>query len=71
MATIVNNPPQERTSGMGFLLGALVLLVLLVLLVMYLVPALRSGFGRGVTYNVPSKVDVNLNPGGAGMPSSK
>jgi len=66
MATIVNNPaPVNEGSGMGFFLGALVLIVFLVLLFIYGLPMLRNAT-QGPTINVPDQIDVNVNGGNGG-----
>lgn len=64
MATIVNNPPANQTTegsgnGMGFLLGAILLIVFLAVLFIYILPAIGQGFG-GTSVNVPSDLNVNL-----------
>ncbi|CAN5149472.1 hypothetical protein BH11PAT1_BH11PAT1_0640 [soil metagenome] len=62
MATIINNPApvQQTDSGMGFVLGMILLVVLAVLFFYYGLPALRGSFA-GPQVNVPGKVDVNVN----------
>lgn len=65
MATIVNTPAasdSNSSSGMGFLVGAILLIVFLFLLFYYGLPALRSSFSAPQV-NVPGKIDVNIqNP---------
>lgn len=65
MATIVNTTPNntDRGSGMGFLLGVLLLIIFGVLLVYYLAPGLTRGFMGTSTpsIQVPGKIDVNVN----------
>ncbi|OGK66341.1 hypothetical protein A2313_01555 [Candidatus Roizmanbacteria bacterium RIFOXYB2_FULL_41_10] len=65
--TIVNPTPTNNSNsnnGMGFFLGAIVLLVFGLLFYMYGLPLIRqgfSGFGTGdVQINLPEKVDVNV-----------
>ncbi len=67
MATIVNNPPANQTTegsgnGMGFLLGAILLIVFLAVLFIYILPAIGQNFGGfgGASVNVPSDFNVNL-----------
>lgn len=68
MATVVNNPAPSSDSsgsGMGFLLG-IIILILFVIGLLYLgLPHLRSGFGGGTQINIPDKVDVNVQGGGS------
>lgn len=73
MATIVNNPSSDNSgSGMGFVLGILVLIVFVLVLFYYGLPALRgrtasstpesaSGGSSEINVDVPDKVDVNVN----------
>jgi hypothetical protein len=65
MATIVNATPNstDRGSGLGFLLGVLLLIIFGVLFVYYLAPGLTRGFmGAGTpSIQVPGKIDVNVN----------
>ena len=63
MATIVNTPAQTEgnsSSGMGFLLGVILLLIVLFVLFVYGLPALRSATSAPQV-NVPGKIDVNVN----------
>lgn len=62
MATIVNTPPaQERDSGMGFLLGVILLLAVFFLFFVYGLPILRNSVGSSVpSINVPGQIDVNV-----------
>lgn len=62
MATVINNPgtTTENDSGMGFVLGVILLLVVAFLFFVYGLPAItRSVSAPAVT--VPDKVDVNVN----------
>ena len=62
MATIVNNPgtTTEDNSGMGFVVGVLLLLFVAFLFFVYGLPALTRSVSTP-TVNVPSQIDVNLN----------
>jgi hypothetical protein len=62
MATVVNNPAPAREdgSGMGFLLGVILLIVFAVLFFLYGLPYLTSTFS-GPQVNVPGQIDVNVN----------
>jgi hypothetical protein len=62
MATIVNNPgtTTDNSSGMGFVLGILLLLVIAFLFFVYGLPAISRSVS-GPTLNVPGQVDVNVN----------
>lgn len=59
---IVNNPgpTKESGSGMGFLLGVLLLIIFLILLFYYGVPYLRRTVS-GPQITVPEQIDVNIN----------
>ncbi len=63
MATVINQPAPAREhtdSGMGFLLGVILLVILGVLLFTYGIPYLSNSFS-GPQVNVPGKIDVNVN----------
>jgi hypothetical protein len=62
MATVVNTPQPAQTSnnGMGFFLGALILIIAAVIFFIYGIPYLQSAV-RGPQVNVPSDINVNLN----------
>lgn len=49
-------------SGMGFLMGMILLMLFVFLLFYYALPVLRNGFGatQAPQINVPGKVDVNV-----------
>lgn len=64
--TIINPTPSNEGSsgnnGMGFLLGAIVLIVFAVLFFVYGLPYLQGLTGSGgVQVNVPKSIDVNVN----------
>lgn len=66
MATIVNTTPAAREdtgSGMGFLLGIVLLLAFILLFFFYGLPLLTQTLRgtAGPQVNVPDKIDVNLN----------
>ncbi len=69
MATIVNTPTAEPSSnsGMGFLMGAILLIIFMFLLFYYGLPALRS-VSQSPQINVPGKIDVNVNNPGNSNP---
>jgi hypothetical protein len=64
--TIVNPAPNNNSStgsGMGFLLGAIVLIVFLALFFVYALPFIRGLSGSGgvqVTVPVPKNINVNV-----------
>lgn len=63
--TIINPPPSNNGSsgnnGMGFLLGAIVLVVFAVLFFVYGLPYLQGLTGNGgVQVNVPKNIDVKV-----------
>lgn len=61
MATIVNNPPPNNSdSGMGFLIGIIVLVVIGVLFFFYGLPYIQQGMSGGVQVNVPKDINVNV-----------
>ena len=62
---VINNaaPASEGNSGMGFLMGIILLIVFFVFLLYFGIPMIRnsfSGVGSGTQINVPDKVDVNV-----------
>jgi hypothetical protein len=65
MAVVVNNPgtTSDSGSGVGFILGAILLIALMIALFYYGLPYVRGSFGGGggTQINVPDKVDVNVN----------
>ena len=62
MATIVNNPgtTTDSGSGMGFVLGVLLLLLVAFLFFVYGLPAISRTMSTP-QINVPGTVDVNVN----------
>ena len=63
--TIINPAPSNNSSdnnGMGFLIGAVVLVVFAVLFFVYALPYIRgfSGGNGGVQVNVPKSIDVKV-----------
>lgn len=75
MATYVERTPvhehyhQAGNNTASWVVGLIVLLALAWLLFAYGIPAMRSVSGPSFTF--PSKVDVNLNQGGANPASGK
>ncbi len=64
MATVVNTPSSQTDSGMGFFLGALLLVIFLVLFFIYGIPYLSNVVQQGSPQiNVPSQLDVNVKQG--------
>ena len=67
MATTIVNPAPSNdgssgNNGMGFLLGAIVLIVFAVLFFVYGLPLLQGLSGNGGTQvNIPDSIDVNVN----------
>jgi len=62
--TIINPAPSNNPSasnGMGFLLGAIVLVIFAALFFVYALPYIRglSGSG-GIQVNVPKSIDVKV-----------
>jgi hypothetical protein len=62
MTTVVNNPGGTDTanSGMGFLMGIILLLAVLFLFFYFGLPAIR-GATRAPQINVPGQIDVNVD----------
>ena len=63
MATVVNTPSStDNGSGMGFLLGVILIIAFIMLLMFYGVPYLGNMMQtQGPQVNVPGKIDVNVN----------
>lgn len=70
MATIVNTSPAPATSdtgsnGIGFLVGAMLLVLLVMAVLFYGLPYLRTSMTSTTPQvNVPGKIDVNVNQPG-------
>jgi hypothetical protein len=67
MATIVNSPNPSGDSGMGFLIGVLVLVGFGFLFIIYGLPALRNMGPVKIEVAtpeivVPNSVDINVKP---------
>ena len=61
MATIVQQPAStDSGSGMGFLLGIVLLILFVIGLLYYGLPAIQSRTSAP-TIQVPEQVDVNVN----------
>jgi hypothetical protein len=61
--TIVNPAPNNNSSdnnGMGFLVGAIVLIVFVVLFFVYALPYIRGLNSSGIQVNVPKSINVNV-----------
>lgn len=61
--TIVNTPPANSSSdnsGMGFLVGIIILLVVGGLLLYFGLPYIRQMTNKGVQVNVPKDINVNV-----------
>ena len=67
--TIVNTPPPvapaSENNGMGFLIGAIILIVFGVLFFYFVFPSIRQMMSKGIQINLPSEVsipaEVNVN----------
>jgi len=63
MATVVNNPqPTTSNNGLGFLLGAILIIIFAMLFFVYVLPLMRSSMSasQAPQVNIPDKVDVNV-----------
>ena len=62
MATVINNPSNgESGSGIGTILGIVLLAIIAFLFLVYGLPMLRGGQSVTVPQvNIPSKIDVNV-----------
>lgn len=63
MTTIVNNPrPVSSNNGIGFFLGALLLLLAVIAFIFYGLPYMRSisSVATAPQINVPDHVNVNI-----------
>lgn len=61
MPTVINNPPtpaSDTTTGMGALVGIVVILIVAVLFFMYALPALRDD-DKGTQINVPDRIQID------------
>ncbi|MBV9462617.1 MAG: hypothetical protein JO317_00165 [Verrucomicrobiae bacterium] len=68
MATVVNNPGNGDTgSGMGFIVGILVVVILGIVFFVYGLPALKNNTSSAPT-TTEHKIDVNVG-GGSGSSS--
>jgi len=64
IATIVNNPSDSSSNGMGFLLGIIVLVVFFFVLLYYGIPYITAMTrGGGPSVQIPNKLDVNVHNG--------
>ena len=63
MTTIINTPQpaNDQSSGMGVIVGFVVLIVLGLLFFVYGLPAIRQMSVGTPQINVPDKIDVNVN----------
>lgn len=73
MATVVNNPPAENnSSGVGFIIGALILLFAVFVFIYYGLPAMRNAASSSSpSITVPDQIDVNVNNGGESAPPAQ
>jgi hypothetical protein len=60
MATVVNNPSDTGSNGLGLVLGVILVLAVLFLFFVYGLPRLTggAGSGTGAQVNLPSTVNV-------------
>ena len=63
MATVINNPGSDSSSGANWVI-AVALIVVVVLALLFAVPALRNVFGSAPAVSVPDSIDLNVNGGG-------
>ena len=60
--TIVNTPPpvsqESKNSGIGFLIGAIILILSGVLFYYYVFPSIRQMMNKGIQVNLPSQVNI-------------
>ncbi len=61
--TIVNPAPASNSSdsGIGFVLGTILLVILGVLFFVYALPYVQQGMNSGINIEVPRNIDVSLN----------
>jgi len=60
METVVEHTHDRSDSGMGFVMGVILLLVFAVLFFVYGLPYVSQSF-RGPQITIPGKIDVNVN----------
>lgn len=64
MATIVNTPPaaESNSSGVGFVIGALILLFAVFVFFYYGLPAMKNAASTSApSVTIPDQIDVNVN----------
>lgn len=64
MATVINNPNSEDSSGIGMLVGIVLAVLVIILFFVYGLPAIRNSN----TENPPNDINVNVDlpDGGTG-----
>ena len=64
MTTVVNNPaPVSDNGGSGFLVGIFVLIILGLVFFYFGLPVIKKmGRPSAPQINIPSQIDVNINP---------
>lgn len=66
MATIINTPTpivKERNSGIGLLLGVLLVVCFLLFFFVYGIPAISNSI-RTPSVNIPDKININVQTPG-------
>jgi len=67
MATVINNPSSDSSSGAGWGLAVIIGLIV-ILALLFGIPALSNlGGGGAPAVSVPESIDVNVGGGGAGQ----
>lgn len=66
MATVINNPSSDSSSGAGWGLAVIIALIV-ILALLFGIPALRNMGGGAPAVSVPESIDVNVGGGGAGQ----
>ena len=64
MTTIVNNPPppKESDSGLGIIIGVIIIAVASYTFVVFGIPALRRNIQtQAPEITIPDKIEVNIN----------
>jgi hypothetical protein len=66
MATVINNPGESESSGVGLIIGVIVAIILIALFFIYALPAMRGSNQAPANPNIDLDVSLPGNSGGSG-----